>query len=141
MGRNNRKRRDTSAISNHRLPSFVPSRSVFSDSMSDLSEIEDRRRWHPEGEFSPARGYSKLSTTLTRSTPNVNRPNPRPKSARLFISDLKETFTEPKRVAICVRRQIRKEVLHALRQTGGTGQNRPTYNANSMVSCQKKKRG
>lgn len=41
----------------------------------------------------------------------------------------------PSRVAVCVRREQRREVLHALRRTGGGGRKRRRYNEWSNISC------
>lgn len=45
-------------------------------------------------------------------------------------------FSIPRLVALCVRRKTRKEVLHALRKTGGgSGRRRPRRNFWSNVKC------
>lgn len=44
-------------------------------------------------------------------------------------------FTEPKAVALCVRRHQRREVLHALKKTGRHGARHTRRNKWSDVSC------
>lgn len=44
-------------------------------------------------------------------------------------------FEEPASVITCVRRKQRKQVLHAKRKTGKSGQKRPRRNRNSEVRC------
>lgn len=43
--------------------------------------------------------------------------------------------TLPERAIVCVRRQQRKEVLHALRQTGRSRSYRPKRNRTSNIHC------
>lgn len=45
-------------------------------------------------------------------------------------------FAKPSRVALCIRRSIRKQVLHAFKQTGaGKHHRRPRLNEWSSISC------
>ena len=53
--RSNTVRRVTFAYSNHRLTG--PVRRFSLPKLSSLRAIEDRREFHPEGEFRPARGF------------------------------------------------------------------------------------
>jgi hypothetical protein len=46
-------------------------------------------------------------------------------------------FRVPEEVAVCVRRKIRKEVLHAIRKAGKVGQRRPKRNFTSQISCRR----
>lgn len=46
--------------------------------------------------------------------------------------------TETRQTMVCVDRQQRREVLHALRKTGKSGQKRPEYNWKSKVHCKKR---
>lgn len=128
-----RKRRDNSSIANRRLPlSF--SRPLLSP--FPLIEIEDRRQWHPEGEYAPARSFSRSRHRLT--LPRQRRQITRKSSLqKVFYSQVPSvvSFYEPLKVLICVRRSIRKEVLHALNKTGRRGQKRPRYNFYSSISC------
>lgn len=44
-------------------------------------------------------------------------------------------FEEPRVAVVCVRRKIRKEVLHATGFAGKRGQRKPRYNEASEVNC------
>lgn len=44
-------------------------------------------------------------------------------------------FSLPRRIEACIRRQARKEVLHAKRKTGKAGQRKPSRNFWSAISC------
>lgn len=45
-------------------------------------------------------------------------------------------FTLPKETTVCVRRGVRKEVLHALKRTSkGSGAKRRRLNSNSRIKC------
>lgn len=96
-----------------------------------LRLYEDRRTWHPQRAFRPAtsfigrtqlkispqrparRGFSKLSVPLS---PNVS-------------------FVRPDKVLVCVRRHIRREVIHALNHAGRGGQRKPRPSHYSSVHC------
>lgn len=52
------------------------------------------------------------------------------------LSRARLQFDLPKQVTVCVRRQIRKEVIHAIGKSGrGAKRRRPRYNSWSQISC------
>lgn len=140
---------DSNYTANRRLP--VPSsRSYVSPSpsrlgYSSLQLFEDRRRWDPAGPNAPARSFSTPRHRLTlvdRSTPRKINYSSTPYASSPFATGMSQTkatiaFAEPRRVLLCVRRQQRKEVLHALRKTGpGSGASRyDNWNEYSNVRC------
>lgn len=77
-----------------------------------LIEVEDRRRFHPLDFFQPARTFSGWPAPI-----NVN--NTKKAAARPFFKlatpGLK--FTQPRQVALCVRRKERREVIIATKKT------------------------
>lgn len=87
------------------LPDPVP--------FSALPQIEDLREFNPDPEVSantisgPADVGEVYSPPVSRPTPQKSNHMPRGQRA----------FANPERVAVCVRRQQRREVLHALRRT------------------------
>lgn len=91
---------------------------------STLKDVEDRRTFYPGGRSQrPAqssRRHPKISHSplLSRSTPIA-------------------AFKAPAHVAICVRRKVRDQVLHALGKTGkGSRFNKkPRRNQHSDVRC------
>ncbi|QXP44321.1 MAG: hypothetical protein [Arizlama microvirus] len=89
---------------------------------SYLSEVEDRRTFHPGGRVnrpptSPRRRLVKINIKPTMHSPVV------------------QSFHAPSHVAVCVRRKTRDEVLHALKKTG-RGSGRPKrFNQFSKVKC------
>jgi len=126
-----KKRRVSSVNANRsrRLPfSLSPSRSVF----PTLTELEDRRTWNPLGSVAPARSISRDRHRLqaTAVTTTQFRSNSRPAKFSHFIG-----FALPRKVLICIRRKRRKEVLHARRKTGKSGQKRPVRNFYSKIKC------
>jgi len=86
-----------------------------------LRELEDRRYYQPDRSVrAPAslkRGHAKIATHITEK--NLRR----------------VAFANPRYVAMCVRRKIRREVLHALKVAGGKGMRKPRRNYWSDVSC------
>lgn len=116
-------RRDHLIIANRpaRLPAiFVPPRSGRA-----LRVLEDRRVTALSN-FRPARaGVRALPATLSVSPS---------KAGRAPLSGL--SFDAPKRVLICVRRGIRKQVIHALGKAGKRGRGaKRRRTAHSGVSC------
>ena len=131
-----RRRRVTSVNSNDlSLPfSLSPSRSIVEPFSSPLTEVEDRRNWNPDGILSPARSISKPRHRLKVADRKYNND---------VFSNLRNvsqtkgviTFQAPQKVAICIRRKIRKEVLFATNKGGKVGQRRPKRNSYSSISC------
>lgn len=91
----------------------------------NLFEIEDRRTYHPKAEKRAARSFTRAQHQLVvaPSTPKVAYP-----SAQV-------AFQAPDNVLVCVRRQRRKEVLHALQKAGKRGQKRPRRSYYSSIKC------
>lgn len=94
----------------------------------DFRPVEDRRTFHPEGSYRPVRS---INGNRVGVQPVTRKPQARagiyPTSALGFIN--------PARVLICVRRQRRKQVLHALGLAGGRGFKPPKFNWTSGFSC------
>lgn len=91
-----------------------------------LTELEDRRTYHPLGFFRPAR-----TTEGVPSGPLKVKSKPFRRSLPFGLQ-----FGVPDKTIVCVRRKRRKEVLHALRKTGGgAGRRKPKRNWLSSVSC------
>lgn len=121
---------NASDLSLPRLPS--PPRSIFQRlpgqlELFPLSEVDDRRTYHP---------------SRHRPAPSFSRPRHRLKVPSLLQNPLAGTkalvtFSAPQNVLICVRRKIRKEVMHAFKKAGKTGQRRPRRNAYSSISCRR----
>ena len=44
-------------------------------------------------------------------------------------------FSDSRKVLTCVRRTVRKQVLHALGKTGKSGQKKPKWNETSYIHC------
>lgn len=138
MGKS-RGRRDNNTIANS-LPTLEDD---FLTSPGSLTQYEDRRQWHPEGKYAPARSFNKTRHRLT--VPNANHVRHRP--AGKTMGDIRSTiegtpwqtaFREPDKVLICARRQIRREVMHALKKSGRGGQKKPRYSEYSKISCRRK---
>lgn len=145
------RRREVSTIANRRLP--VSSRESYyrppvsnintSFGFGSLREYEDRRQWHPEGSQRPARGFFNPRHRLTViDRVHAPRTAERVDASRSFPSLISQTratvaFADPSRTLICVRRSVRREVLHALRKTGrGSGGSRTDrWTEYSSVRC------
>lgn len=118
--------RDTSDIAKRSLPlpfltSFPSPRPVFTTQLSlPLTEVEDRRVFHPSGPVRPA---------LNRN----GRQHQLKASGTLYHP--RAGFQDEHRVLVCVRRKQREEVLHAKRKTGKKGQRKPRFNYYSSITC------
>lgn len=121
-------RRDASVVANDPgslLASFDPLRSG-----RDLQVIEDRRR------FTPAR--SKLFTPRQVARVFMTMPGRRrlSKPPKKFGPEV-PAFVLPRSTVVCVRRAIRKQVIHA-KGVAGRKVRRPKRNAVSRISCRRK---
>lgn len=115
---------------------------------SSLGVTADRRTYHPEGRVRPALTTSGTPARVTaspvrqrgfslpsRSSPKLGKlakrvvPKSTTKPAREMFG-----FKAPKRVWICIRRKMRRQVLHALKRTRGvSGKRKRNYYSN--VRC------
>ena len=150
MAKNNKnRRRDVSTIANPRLPP-VNNRYVTRLPQSPLLKLrlfEDRRRWHPEGKYAPARSFSRSRHRLkvgeapetVRRSGQTSRRDTR-YAPKLRYPSATIGFTAPSSVLVCVRRNMRRQVLHALRKTGKVGQRRPRRSWYSSISCKRRRR-
>lgn len=139
MAKSKRGRRDIRNIANHKLPTdHLPKTSNIP---YGIKNYEDRRQYHPDS-------FYKTPTTLTETlkfrvptyTPaqNVNLLKKSKYTPFKTFSPTNEiAFGTPEKTLICIRRNIRKQVLHALNKTGKTGQRRPKWNYNSKISCRR----
>lgn len=123
-------------VSRHR-PLSSPSVSLVSPlAQSYLQEAEDRRAYHPLGPSRPARFSTGGNSTITlRDKPSHDRFA----SVRRFASGTRAilAFGAPDRVALCVRRKSRREVMFAKRYAGlrGPKRHKPRRRWHSSISC------
>lgn len=148
MARRSRDRNRTRDVSNISRPDGLRFENKFRSRRNPVElELEDRRRFHPDG---PERNLGARTSrarqlvsgpSTTRRKAGVSRAV-RFKSAppaAVFGPPAKLEVRNPREVSLCVRRQQRKEVLHARRQTGRGGQRRPRWTALSHVGCRRRK--
>lgn len=146
MARNNRTRRNTQNnyyggretydFSSRRLP-------LSHKKQVPLSSFEDRRRFHPEGSGRPAKTFRAISARFKVggiTLAKARRPEGSVWDARSQGYEplpFKIGFVEPSRVLVCVRRKIRREVIHALgiNKLRGLGRGGVRFNENSKFSC------
>lgn len=122
-----------------------------------LLAIEDRRLFHPQGKAAPARGSFRSATQLVvpRSSVSSTRwvePTPSnpivPWRKNPYIHSVGEpyafpnakfpyslAFRAPNRMAICLRRSIRRNVLHAFGVAGSVNLRPPKYSEYSRIKC------
>ena len=100
------------------------------------SNYEDRRQWHPDGPHRPASTTSNPRHSLAyKESQNARRRKNAIKKGSLYPGAA-VGFKDPHKILICARRQIRKQVMHALNKTGkGKGRKKPTFNQYSKISC------
>lgn len=92
-----------------------------------LTEIEDRRTWSP--------GVTRRSRT-PRQIARVLMSIPKASKSRSMSREV-YSFKLPLQTAVCVRRDIRKQVIHA-RGVAGRKVRKPRRNALSSISCRRK---
>lgn len=93
-----------------------------------LAKTQDLRTWHPQRMNRPL-----LTTRLGRaSIRETTKRGKRP----MAIGGLIRAFRAPRRVLVCLRRKVRREVLHALSRTGlGAKQRKRRRNQYSEIRC------
>jgi len=118
--------RSGSSVSGLRRPSVVGS--------SYLSDIEDARLWYPSSSpldypaartlrGTPARLEVYENRNRRRSAPAFHTPSP-------FVG-----FKVPSRVVVCVRRAVRRAVMHAIGAAGSRHLKKPKRNVKSSIRC------
>lgn len=137
--------------SNRRLPRSF-SKKISLDFLSSLyytnrrskiyggnyGEFEDRRYWHPEGSSAPASSFDSPRHRLFVPRQNYigrvqgSRPS---RAQKFFYPSARIAFRNPSRVLVCVRRGIRREVMHATGFAGKVGQKRPRRGPYSSIRC------
>ena len=96
---------------------------------------EDRRTWHPDGQFKWPSASPRAAAQVVARNARATRSSVgghysfRPKQSKAVLA-----FAAPHKVAVCVRRQVRKEVLFA-RGVGGGKVRKPRHNAYSKFHC------
>lgn len=96
-------------------------------SRRSVLEYSDRRFFHPLDVFRPFQA-TKIAARRIVAKQMPFRPQLAQTKAVL-------SFADPSRVGVCVRRKVRREVLHALRKAGKGGMSRPRRNASSSIHC------
>lgn len=141
MSRSSRRSRHASMAQGQRddvnitIPRMLP-RPIYVPPVNRLVVAEDRRTW------SPGSTYRWAKTVI--GTPARIRAKVRGRVSQLMTPNYMQQvarhieFVSPRRVVVCVRRKIRKEVMHALgfagrRGRGGAGPRR--YTEHSNIHC------
>lgn len=150
MARKNGGRRDNNNISNYQLPrrpslnwNYVAlNREIKNFKKESWRDYEDRRRFHPLQASAPALSINQRRSLLTL----VQRPAARnPSQLNSGYSPVPQnifkqtkaaiTFARPRRVLICLRRAVRRQIMHAFGHAGKGGQKSPIKNWSSAISC------
>lgn len=100
----------------------------FAPLLSPQSIFGDRRLYQPDRAQRPV-----FSFRGDRSARVVAKQNPRFKQPSQTKAVL--AFAEPDALPLCVRRKVRKQVLHAKGVAGRKGLKRPRFNEWSKVQC------
>lgn len=124
----NRGRRDAFDIANSD-ELLTPSTSPRSG--PTILDLEDRRSFTPDVFYRPPKA---IRSVVRLAMPHTSKPHIRARSR--FSPVIK--FKAPQSVLICVRRQRRREVLHAMKKAGKGGMRRPRRNQFSSISCRRK---
>lgn len=115
-----------------------------------LNLYQDRRYWHPKGANQPARSltenYPRIIETAPRAKPKASYIPvwkgddyvvPHTGEILLFkhMNPFKITWENPSKMIICLRRKLRKEMMHALGIAGKKGFKPKHLTPNSYVKC------
>lgn len=117
--------RDDNSIANLEYELLEPPLNALDDARRlILTEIEDNRTWHPEGNRRPV---GVTASRAARSLSIVTNPG----STRSSIA-----FANPPQIPVCARRARRREVLFALNRTGRGAMSRKRRRTwRSDISC------
>lgn len=138
-----RNRRDTHVIATRSVPVLNNINRNFSspyDPTDLLRQFEDRRTWTPEVVRPIGSLRARPRLRVVENDPNVNVGRARSGFVNTYDPvPTKVGFDRPDDVLVCIRRTIRKHVLHALGKTGKSGQKKPKFNELSKISCRRRK--
>lgn len=109
-------------VRSHRFTSPLPFRPLAPKRPAPLVAFEDRRQWHPERWGRPVLGLKRAATRVVVA----------PRSGPTLTSRI--AFADPRKVFVCLRRKIRREVIHALGKGGG-GNKAPKRKPTSNIEC------
>lgn len=109
---------------------FTPMLPFLTDDIP-LMDLQDRRAFNPVSIYSPNLLVNTRPARVRRK-PKVYQHSLKKKLSKVHLV---ESFFAPEKVLICVRRNARKEVLHAFNKTGRRGQRRPRRGVFSNVHC------
>lgn len=140
MARRNRTRtRDNNSISRRSLRFDSYSLESLVNPMEDFdrgetSSISDTRRFDFEGSSrSGVRPYNRVVVGTRAKQPERTR-------VRFYEAPPAAiAYERPEEISVCARRRIRREVMHARRHTGSSGQRKPHWTAESHISCARRK--
>lgn len=96
----------------------------------EISSINDTRRFTFEG--STRRGVRADDRFI------VGTRAKQPESRRITFYEAPPAaiaYERPEEISVCSRRKTRREVMHARRHTGSSGQRKPRWTAESHISC------
>lgn len=113
--------RDVRTIArSHYSPLLKPNILIIPKVNQDLSEIYDRRLYHPN--------------PVIRGRPN-HMGDIAPIKAKIRSWSMPVSFQLPPNAIVCARRKIRKQVLFALRKTRKGASGRKHFNSDSLFKC------
>lgn len=129
--------RDANAIANETQSLLTSPYLIRSlDYYTSLQLVTDYRRYHPDP-FEPPRtisnnyGYRHVPRSITRRS--TRKAWTKPYGNTTFPSH-RLVYANPQRVILCIRRNRRRQVIHAL-GIAGSRVKKPTRNINSSISC------
>lgn len=119
--------RDAIDVSSGLRPLVVIPVSRLSPPSQAVIQLEDRRRFNPTKRIAPPASIRRSHARLTH------------RQRAKFVAFNRDTigFNVPEKVAICARREIRKQVLHAKKVAGRSGLKKPRRNFWSSISCKR----
>lgn len=137
------------------LPLAVYKNPLLYSPKSESNPYQDRRLWHPLGQNRPAVSKTEFrprieeqpfwhgdpvdprTGVIKKLVPSKIHP-----SGYVYVDERPNVlekwrmgYGDPWKVIICLKRQARKEVLHALNLAGKPGFKKPKYNSTSYVRC------
>lgn len=125
-------RRDLARVRDDVLTLVSPSESW--EPLSRLSAVQDSRLWTPESPYKPSKRYSGAPARIMVANNTNDRPRLVAGPGPVLYPSTRLAFRQAPHVLTCVRRTVRRQVMHARGVAGGKVK-RPTYRQDSYIRC------
>lgn len=123
-------KRNANRIKQRRLPQEVHLNDNYLSRLATLRQIEDRRTYGYKAYVQPYRDIYNRPARLKVFSPSIKKAIERNSNQLPW----RIGFYNSSRVAVCIRRKVRREIMHAKGHAGGHVRP-PKFNEASLIHC------